>query len=346
MSINQLNDDGAIIGYRPTLQYNKDLNSNTAEDNKQSSATNNSKKTNYSKTISSLKNNLPSKSLENIDYVLENMKLLIDKLALSFENGNWNQYGEISSLLSAIESNDEEYISNFIEYHKNNITGSIVPELIGTISNTKQRLQIVSNILKELYYGQTSLSTEEAKQIDESYFEAIKSYETSKDVSKINYLALSYDSVLNRSVNMYAFGANEQAINIADVLIASDNTTADSSKESFIQKMFSEVNQDIIYRETMYNEQQSIEIMQKTLYNYYSKRQELLELYDLLDANQNSVFIGQRIQNYQKQLDDAVTNINRSFVGNQYFLSEISKLEQEKNFLKNIYSSFNYNSGI
>lgn len=348
MGINQFRDDGAIIGYRPTLQYNKELISNSlvTEDTKLSSDTDYSGKVTYSETVNGFKNNLPSTSLENIDYTLENMKLLIDKLALSFKSGNWNQYGEVSSLLSAIESNDKEYINSFIEYHKNNITGSIVPELIGIIYDTQQRFKILSNILKELYYGKTSLTIDEIKQIDKSYLEKVKSYEASKDNSKINYLALSYDSVLNRSVSMYTFSANEQMIDVADIVLSFDDSSADSSKEKLIKKMFTEINQDIEDRQTVYNNQQSVEIMEKTLYNYYSKRQEMIELYDLMNISQNSIFIGQRIQNYQKQLDDAVTNINRSFVGNQYFLSEIVKLEREKHFLKNIYSSFNYNSGI
>lgn len=348
MGINQFRDDGAIIGYRPTLQYNKELisNSSVTEDTKLSSDTDYSGKVTYSETVNGFKNNLPSTSLENIDYALENMKLLIDKLTLSFKSGDWNKYEEISSLLSALESNDEEYINNFIEYHKNNITGSIVPELIKTIYDTQQRLKILSEILKELYYGKTSLTTEEIKQIDKSYLEKVQSYEANKDNSKINYLALSYDSVLNRSVSMYTFGANEQTINIADIVLSFDNSIADSSKETLIKKMFEEVNEDINYRQTIYNEQQSVEIMEKTLYNYYSKRQEMIELYDLMSSNQNSIFIGQRIQNYQKQLDDAIANVNRSFVGNKYFLSEIVKLEREKHFLKNIYASFNYNSDI
>lgn len=344
MSINQLKDDGAVIGYRPTLQYKKEIKSDIAEGTKKSSATDYSGKVKYSETINSFNNNLPSTSLKNIDYALENMKLLIDKLALSFQNGNWNQYGEVSSLLSAIESKDDEYITNFIEYHKENITGSIVPELIGAIYDTEERLKILSDVLKELYYGESTLTTEEANQIDKAYIEKIKSYEASGDISKINYLTLSYDAVLNRSVSMYAFGANEQAIDIADVVTISENTTANASKDSFIQKLFKEVNQDIDYRQTMYKEQQSVEIMQKTLYNYYDKRQEMIELYDLLNTNENSIFIGQRVQNYQQQLDNAITNVNRSFAGNKYFLSEIAKLEREKNFLKNIYANLNYNS--
>lgn len=347
MSINQLEDDGAVIGYKPTLRYTKESKSNTvAEGTSKPSATDYSGKITYSDTINSFSNNLPSTALSNIDYVTQNMKLLIDKLASSFKKGDWNQYGEISSLLSAIESNNEEYIDNFIEYHNNSITGSIIPELIGEIHNTEQRLQILSGLLKELYYGQHLLTTEEAKEIDKAYLEKIQSYEVANDKAKINYLALSYDSALNRSVNMYAFSANEQAIDIADVIIASDNSSTNPSKATLIQKMFNDINEEIDYRKQSYDEQQSIEIMEKTLYNYYSKRQELIDLYDLFGENNESVFVGKKVQEYKKYIDDAITNVNRSFVGNQYFLSEIAKLERDKYFLKNIYASFNYKSDI
>ena len=345
MSVNQLVDDGAVIGYRPTLQYSKDKKAN-AEDSKSSSATNYSGKVTYSEAINSFSNNLPSDTLDNIDYVMQNMRLLIDKLASSFQNGDWSQYGDISSLLSAVESNNEEYINNFIAYHKDKITGSIIPELIGLVHDTEQRLQVLSDILKELYYGQSTLTTEETKEIDKAYLEKIKSYEANGQQEKINYLALSYDSILSRSAKMYAFSANEQVIDVADVLTVSDNSSTDSSKSSLVQKLFGEVNQDLEYRKSSYDEQQSVEIMQKTLYNYYSKRQELIDIYDMFSQNSDSIFIGQRIQTYQSQIDDAVANINRSFVGNQYFLSEMVKMEREKYFLKNIYATFNYNSAI
>jgi hypothetical protein len=145
---------------------------------------------------------------------------------------------------------------------------------------------------------------------------------------------------------MHTYGINEQTINIADIVISSDSTNADASKKSLIQKLFNETNKDIDYRQTTYDKQQNVEIMQKTLYNYYNKRQEMIELYDLLNTNNGSIFIGRKIQDYQQQLNEAVINVNRSFVGSQHFLSEITKLEREKYFLKNIYASFNYNSGI
>ena len=348
MSRNQLTDDGAVIGYKPTLEYVKKGKSDVnAEDTiKKSSATDYSGKIKYSETLKSFANNLPGDALGSIDYVTQNMRLLIDKLASSFHNGNWNKYGEISSLLSAVESINEEYINKFNEYHQDKITGSIVPELIGLIHDTEYRLQILSNVLKELYYGQSSITIEEAKEIDKAYLQKLQSYETSGDKAKINYLALSYDSTLNRSVKMYAFSANQQTINIADVVSSSDNSSTTSSKSSLIQKMFEEVNDELECRKGSYDGQQSVEIMKKTLYNYYSKRQEIIDLYDLFYVYKESVFIGKRVQSYTEHVNNAITNINRTFVGNQYFLSEMAKLEREKHFLMNIYATFNYNSGI
>ena len=107
--------------------------------------------------------------------------------------------------------------------------------------------------------------------------------------------------------------------------------------------MFDEVNEEIDYRKGSYNPQQSVEIMEKTLYNYYSKRRETMDLYELYNDNKDSIFIGTKVQNYQEQINDALTNINRAFLGNQYYLSEIVKLEREKYYLKNIYANFNYN---
>ena len=52
--INQLEDDGAVIGYKPTLEYNKKSNNNdTSEKEEQSSSSNTdySGNTTYSQTL-------------------------------------------------------------------------------------------------------------------------------------------------------------------------------------------------------------------------------------------------------------------------------------------------------
>lgn len=347
MSINQLGDEGAVIGYKPTLEYVKksksDVNTKNSA-NKMSSKNSNEKE--YSKTLSDFSSNLPSIVFKNIESTIKNMDKLINKLASSFENNNWGQYGEISSLLSAVKSNNKEYIDKFIEYHQNEITGSIIPELIGLIYDSKYKLQTLESELKELYYGQNSLSIEEIEKIDKVYLKGLQLYEDNKNDFKVNYLAISNDLMLNRSVSMYAFLTNRQVINISDVILATDESSAKIPQESFIKKMFEEVNDELKYRKYSNEEQQNVEIIKKTLYNYYNKRQEIIDLYNLYSDNKESVFIGNRIQSYSEQVNEAIANINKVLVGNQYFLSEMAKLEREKHLLMNIYATVNYKSEI
>ena len=109
------------------------------------------------------------------------------------------------------------------------------------------------------------------------------------------------------------------------------------------EQLFNEVNEELDYRRASYNPEQSVEIMQKTLYNYYDKRKKLIDLYDLIDLS-DSTYLKRKVSVYQNEIDEAIKNINRSFVGNQIYLEEKIKLEQEKHYLLDIYAQLNYNS--
>ena len=343
--INQLEDDGAVIGYKPNLEYNKKSNNNNTsekEEQSSSSGTDYSGNTTYTQTLKNFKNNLPSTALSNLNFAIESMKSLIDTLSHSFEKGNWGEYSNISSLINAVDNNNKEYIDAFINAHKYNIGGSIIPELIGHIYNSKERLEALQAILKELYYGDENLPTEKAIEYDEAHVHKLEKYEQS-DSSKVNYLAIMYDARLNRSVSIHAFDTNDKAITLSDIISSSDDSKGNTSQYSLVKKLYDEVNDEIDYRSASYDNQQSIEIMKKTLYNYYSKRQELMNLYDLFSDNPESIFIGNKIGEYKTSMDDAVKSINSTFIGHQFHLGEISNLEEEKYHLMNIYASFSGN---
>lgn len=343
MSINQISDEGAVIGYQPNLQYDKNR---TAESDvkEESSDFSNSQQTEYhSQCLLSFIKNMPNKTLSNIDFTITNVKKLIDKLSKAFRNGNWNEYADISTLLNAIDTNNIEYITKFVDYHRNNITGDITPELIEAIYNTKRKLELTSSILKQLYYGDINISQEDCAEIDSSYIHKIMTYENSGELSKINYAAIASDSSLNRSISQYAFNANKGCIVLADVINKQDAKVTNPSKISLVQNLFREVNDEIRYRNDSYSLQQSVEILEKTLYNYYNKRQDLLNLYHLLGTT-GSTYLTRKIKVYQSNLDDALKNVNRAFIGNEIYLSELEKLESEKYYLLNIYADMSNNS--
>ena len=334
-------DDGAIIGYKPKLEYVKEKTSTAKSE--QTTLTNYDG-TNYSKTVSNLADNLPSVALENLEFVTDNMKLLIDQLAKVFNEGDWNEYNNIASLISAIDGNNNNYIDDFIDYHATHIEGSIIPELIGTINSTQRRLLLLSSTLKKLYYNNDKLTTDEAREIDNGYLKQIQKYETGNEINKINYLSISQDSILNRSVSLYAFDINEKAINLSEVIVKTDNVTAKQEQSDLIKKLYQEANQELDYRKSLCNEEESFDIMVKSLYNYYDKRKYANEMYTVLDSSKTSVFIAKKTKSYKDKLSEAITNVNKTFAGNTYHVSELTSLEQEKALLMNIYSTFNYNS--
>lgn len=339
----QLEDNGAVIGYKPKLEYRKENNQTTSVSTGENTSTDHSGKVEYSDTLSGFVDNLPSTSMKDVDYVIQNIKLLIDKLSKNFHDGEWNEYNDISVLLSAVEADDKQYISDFIDYHKNLITGSIVPELIGTLYDTQTRLKVLYETLKELYYGETNLSLENVQEIDQGYVEQLKRYEESGETGKINYVALSYDSILNRSVTMYAYNINRKCIGLTKVIQSDTDIATDQTKLPMLEHLYTEVNDELQYRSDAYDIQQSIEIMQKTLYNYYDKRSNLITMYDMYNGDPTFPLM-KRVYDYQNKADKAIENVARTFAANQYYMAEITGLEQEKYDLMQNYSKLNYNS--
>ncbi len=338
---NQRRDDGAIIGYKPKLEYRKKVA--TKVETEQVTSTNYDG-VKFSKTLNSIAQNLPSVALSNLDFVTDNIKMLMNELTKSFADGDWNEYGNISSLMSAVESNNKEYIDAFINYHSNLITGSIVPELIGALNTTRRRLVLLNNTLKKLYYNDKTLTTEQAQAIDADYLKQIQKYEVGNEQNKINYLAISQDSILNRSVSLHAFDVNEKAINLSEVVLSTDSALAKKEQGDLIKQLYDETNQGLNYHKSTYDEEQSINTMTQTLYNYYDKRKDVNDMYTVLDTSTNSVFIARKTKEYKDRLNEAIVNVNKAFTGNAYYLSELTSLEQEKALLMNIYSTFNYNS--
>jgi hypothetical protein len=112
-----------------------------------------------------------------------------------------------------------------------------------------------------------------------------------------------------------------------------------------IKKLYEEVNIKLDKRAGSYNKTQTIELMQKALYNYYETRKYLNDLCDLRseDTSSESVFIGRKTQEYAERTKEALRNVNRVFKLDELHLEEICKLEKEKYFIKGLYGSTSSN---
>lgn len=346
MPINQIGDDGAVIGYKPHLEYQKALNVSPTTEN----TTSNDKNTNYSgeieysSTLSAFEQALPSGALNAIEASLNLLERLISSLQKDYSQGNWGEFNDVSTLVSAIKGGSKDFVEKFVEFHSQNINASIIPELIMYISESEERLKTLSFTLKNLYYGQENITVEEAKEIDKTLVAQLKHFEATQEIAKINYFSLAMDATLNRAVSVYTYGVNKECMKIAEIPHKQDSSSVPTSQAGLIKELYGEINNDIHARKTAYTDQQSIEIMQKALYNYYIKRGRTIELYHLFDGRDEEIMIGRKLIERQKAVNNALLNVSRVLNGHTYHLSEMTKLEQEKNFLMNIYSSLNYNT--
>lgn len=336
----QLDDNGAVIGYRPNLSYDKDIKTNneTTDVTEEQTLIQTLANEVHTKALSSFANNMPSTAIKALDYTSNTIRMLIDEAAKSFGSGNWGKYDNINSMISAIESGDSDYIKRFAEYHRHNIEGDIVPEIIEELYEAKQRIDAVMETTKRIYYGESNISLEDSERIDTERLRQLQSIENGGSIAHINYASIANDGCLNNSIKTYAFTTNANAALLADVAaISSEIDFKDGTKKSLLKTLFNETNEEIDYNRASYSKYHTVDILNKTLYNYYYKRKSMLDLYDLIEGAQSDTLI-RKINDYQSQTEEAVKNASRAFIGCYSHLSEILQYEKEKKDIMTIYA--------
>ena len=337
MTNSQLTDDGAVIGYQPNLYYDKSINKNSDINDVQEEKIEPSKEL-HTKSLVYLLNNLPFKALNNINISKNKLNNLINDLSTHFNISNYDKFDDINALLTAMKSNNQEYIDSFVDYHSHNIKGSIIPELINNIYESIKRLDVLDKTLKELYYNNSNITNEEAKEYDRNIINSISHNENNNLYHKINYIAMSYDSDLNRLISLYTYGIVENCFGLSNIINTEQSLKANKDTNiSFIEEIYNQINKNIDSRVHIYNSYQNIEILPKTLYNYYCTRQNLLNFYNLTGET-NSVFLVKQITNYQDKLDEAIEQVAKMMLGNRKHIELLTEQEEEKYIIQNTYN--------
>ena len=336
----QLVDSGAVIGYRPDLKYEKDNKPIT-----QAKPVNINQyigKSNHSTTLKSYLNNMPNAVISNLEENIEIIDEMIDRLCKEFDSGEYDSYSNINSFVNALRAGNAEYAKEFLEAHKLDISKNQIPEIIEILENEKNRVNVIIDTLKTLYYGNTNITNEECKQIDTEM--ALVLTEKEKQGKGINYLTLSYDSLLNKSINTYSTKIDEACIELENVAyIKDENGVNNPILIPMIQRLFLEVDNEINARSNTYDMQQSIDTMRKALYNYYIKRSNLNEFYNAVsETSTEGTYLISKISFFEKEANNSIENVNRTMLGNSYFMSSTKNLMTEKQQLRKVYATISY----
>lgn len=336
----QLTDSGAVIGYRPDLKYEKINEPEKSDISVINNYINNNDS--YTNTIQSYLDNQPNLIISNINDNIISINDIIDRLAETFNKKEYNEYSNIESFIDAIENGNTVYANDFLEYHKTDISKSQIPEIIQVLETEKERLNIFNETLKTLYYGTSNITDEECKQKDDE----ISSVLTQKDKQGkgINYLTLSYDSVLNKSINTYSSKIDESCILLEEIAYVEDNNNMTNSiLLPMIERLFKETDDEINARSSSYDIQQSVDTTRKALYNYYIKRNDLNQFYNIVTESSNEgSYLLSKISLFENELDNAIEEINRTTLGNAHYMKSLSNLMTEKQQLRSLYATISY----
>lgn len=374
--LNQLDNDANVIGYQPTLNYVKERTAVgeyiPSEDEENPDAEKDTVE--YSKTLTGFSENTPSNVLDDIDFVLNNLERLKNKLADQFNadkaflnnptktnsilsstpggvdtnynspinttpkpSGNYNPYNDIQKLIDANNNGDEDFPHDF-ENAYDGIEGSVIPSLINNISDIETKLKNLAINIKFINYGDPNISLQDAKEIDNSYINRMRLYERKDNGGKINYLTISFDATLNKCISYSVYQDNKSAIKCAKVIDSHDyeESQATYNDLDLLTDMFNKIEDMLDTRSRGYMRNEELEIMQKSLYNYYEKRKLLNDTYNLYRNNPESKLLGRKVTEYSNDVNDAIKNVSRVLLYNQNYLNHISELEKQKYELQNI----------
>ena len=372
--LSQLNNDGNIIGYQPTLKYEKQRTATGKAITSQEDINYDPEKdtTLYSKTLNGFAENTPSSVLADIDNVLKNINRLKSNLAQKFNEDqavflnpfyksdsnisdteiilnnarpgtSYNPYNDINKLVEA-ENTGNESFSNEFEERYNSVYGSVIPSLLNKLTFIENKLNALSTIFRQIYYNNPNISLEEVRNYDISYVSDMKLRERQGKNTGINYLTLSFDGILNKTVSMCTYQDNKSAIKVAKVIDSHDEAQATVNDMDIVKKLFDDIEKQLDLRSRGYMRNENLELIQKSMYNYYEKRKQLNDLYTLYRQNPNSKLLARKTQEYSNELNNAIKNVAKVLLYNQNYLEKVTILEKQKYDLQKLFRSTSSNS--
>ena len=379
----QLTDGGAVIGYKPNLEYKKEIDGESKlshqkekqEDHYDENGNliladeNNPRKfvlkeninneytqlRPFSKTLKGFIKNSPGKTIDNLISTSDFINDTITRLSNEFNNNQngdtkYDKFCNIEGLINGIKSNDSEYVNNFVNKYKENISLSQIPEMVYHLQNLSDNINKATDYLKKLYYGDSNVEPSTYRQSDQDLLDKMKAQEKQvkdktydRDFTNINYMAVGADSLLNTGISIYCSKLKDKVALFEQVAYLKDDTGIKNSiMIPMVQRMFDEINEELEARQITYDAQYNVDTKEKALYNYYKARSDLKDLYNAISESATETnFLLKHVQDYEDVLTDAIDNVNRAFLYDIHNTEELTRLYKEKQYLRSMNDNLN-----
>lgn len=311
-----------IIGYRPDLNYKKESFSKTEIQ----TLTENAKK-----EMETIIKSSPSNTIKGLESVIRNVDSLINKI---IDNSTDK---DLRTFYAAILLKKDDYVKNALESN-DTIDGETSYEVLFLMNIAKDNLKSVVNTLKTLYYGDENISLEQQEEKDAMIFQSILSKDGTESSFGIKYNLLYTDAILNKSIENTGYFINKVVIGFPKTIESGTSTSVDSSNSLILNKLFDETKTKDDDRTAAFTKQLERNLAEKTLFNYYEKRKELIQMDQLCVQSGTEIALFQNeLEKKQSEVSNSVKEISKYMLYIQTQLKLFEPLLKSKEQLRKIY---------
>lgn len=341
---NEISSD--ILSYNPRLEIRRKIdlaydvqNQDTVDNAEDTVAIPNVPKRNYTQTLQDFISYKPSnqissfiQSLNNIDVVKGNLKSELQGKDIS------NEY---------FGTADNDIKETVLEDNRNNISGSTKLEIYGELDKIYDEMSEVKRIFSTLLYGE-DIEEGKSKEIDDTYINKMKALEDSNEGHKINYMSISYDTLVSCLMSEYLCRI-DYIVQQYETLIEDVTKVEQQKKDSTYKTKINTSNGTLTMLENKFNsindlmandnfrDSKSKDNLSNSIYNMYMEKQDLNEyLKDLSNINNDeeySLFHEIALDSYEK-LEEGVENITKSVLSSEMAKQDIYDDIEKKNKIR------------
>ena len=330
----QIKDPALVLGYYPNLTYEKIITANRESTNKTQQVIDSSQ---YSNTLGCFLNNTPYQLLTSLQDSIQRIEAGIERLLGSYQDlDNLKKLGfYISNQFTTKEAIE------FLKNAESDILSSSIPEVIALLLEAKEVASHMSQTIKKLYYGNTSLTDEEMNTITKAYNSVLKEKEAN-DATKINYLTLYCDASVNKVLTGFLNKLNAACLDLENSA-RKETTTTLNGDLSPIASLFDTALTNYKWAKQEIEIEQIKNTIDKTLYHYYNSRKQLMEYYSI-SYQSGDAYLRNKIETFESNLYASIENVAKSTLHYSSTLMKIKDIESEKQHLRSIYQKISYNA--
>lgn len=335
----QLFQDAEVIAYRPSLEQQKSVRTDTASSPEEVA----SKATS---ALASFLQNKPSSTLMALMSTLDDAETILSFLAKTLADDSIEGMS-FESYKTALSQGDLASAIPYVEAHRDNIEGKTAVEAHQAIFGAVKELRELKRIQSTLFYGDENITKEQAVAKDQAYESRLLEFEKEEDSPKVNYLALSVDAVLGKTITGYSQVLSSYTKELASLVTDASfysPVTKTLAVDDTIVTLFRDVNEKNLSDQEGVARQTKQQVLPRSIYQLVEKRNEvnrMLLAKDTLDhaSLQRSGILSKAVSVAREGLLTEMVELTKASISQTIYRDSYLKTLEEKDYYRKIYGS-------